>query len=628
MPHRGRFYPSLRATGNAAHRSTVAAALLGQNLPHVTTMLRRIVPFALHALALAAAPPARAGLDLDLSYVDSGTPAYARFHDWVDQAYDGSPGYAFEAADAAYLARLDPVNELDPGDRDYCTLAVDLVEAQVVEAEGAIAGDERPPVAYDSYLEVGQRIRDLALAYDWCAGHLGAAQRDRWRAYAEQAVWNVWHPDDAAWGGNPFPWSGWSLDNPGNNYHYSFLEATMSWGLAREPVCAGCTDWVAFLEAEKVAPLVAYYASLPGGGSREGTGYGTAQKNLFELYRLWRDATGDDLSDDSTHAADTIDDWIHATVPTFDRFAPIGDQSRSSIPELYDYHRHLVLAARALAAPESDVARRATWWLRRISVDEMTSGFNLRHDLLPEGDVELAPETLVHHSPGAGHLFARTGWDRNAVWLAAVAGTYNESHAHQDQGSFTLFRGDWLAVTENIWTHSGIQQGTEVHNVVRFVAGGATEPQRECANTMSFEENAGSVEIAMELSDAYDGSSAVSSWTRNLTFAPDGTLTVLDEFAIANGVEAVWQLNLPVEPSIGADGTIRIRGLEIDPVAPAAPTIAVVDWSSVDDFEFQRGWKIELRGGATGYLVALHPALFWDDFESGGSAAWSAQTAE
>ena len=34
--------------------------------------------------------------------------------------------------------------------------------------------------------------------------------------------------------------------------------------------------------------------------------------------------------------------------------------------------------------------------------------------------------------------------------LAIVAGPYNESHAHQDQGSFTLFSGDWLAVTANI----------------------------------------------------------------------------------------------------------------------------------------------------------------------------------
>ena len=115
----------------------------------------------------------------------------------------------------------------------------------------------------------------------------------------------------------------------------------------------------------------------------------------------------------------------------------------------------------------------------------------------------------------------------------------------------------------------------------------------------------------------------MTAWNRVLTLAPDGTLTVHDEFAIANGVEAVWQLNVPVAPAIGADGTIRIRGLEVDPVEPAAPAITVVDWSSIDDFEFKQGWKIELRGGATGYLVELRPALFWDDFESGGLAAWA-----
>ena len=80
-------------------------------------------------------------------------------------------------------------------------------------------------------------------------------------------------------------------------------------------------------------PLAAYYAQLPGGGSREGTGYGTALRNLFEDYLYWRASTGEDLAALSTHAGDTIDYWVHATVPTRDRFAPIGDQSRSSIPE-------------------------------------------------------------------------------------------------------------------------------------------------------------------------------------------------------------------------------------------------------------------------------------------------------
>lgn len=580
-------------------------------------------PLAPLLLLVATADAALAGIGLDLTYVDPASPAFARFRSWVDAAYDGAPGYAFEATDAVYLDALDPFDPGVPGDRDYCQLAVDLVEAEVAAAEVEIAAGRRPAVAYDSYLEVGPRVRDLALTYERCARLLDDAQRDRWRALAEQAVWNVWHPDDAAWGGEPFPWSGWSVDNPGNNYHYSFLEATMAWGLARESACAGCTDWLAFLDGEKLPPLVAYYAALAGGGSREGTGYGTAQKNLFELYRLWRDGRGVDLADDSSHLADTVDDWIHATVPAFDRFAPIGDQSRSSQPELYDYHRHLMLAARAMLDPGSDAARRATWWLRRISVGEMTSGFNLRHDLLPAGDDELAPATRLHHSPGAGHLFARTGWDADATWLAVVCGPYVESHAHQDQGAFTLFDGDWRAVTENIWSHSGIQQGTDVHNVVRFADAGVTVPQRESESSLQFEDSGGTLTVDCDLTPAYADSAAVDAWTRRLVFAADGALEVRDLFAARSGVEAVWQLNVPSRPTVEG-GRIAAFGLEIVPLVPAAPDISLLDWTTVDAGEFRAGWKIELRGGVDEYRVALRPALFADGFERGGVGGWSA----
>jgi hypothetical protein len=185
------------------------------------------------------------------------------------------------------------------------------------------------------------------------------------------------------------------------------------------------------------------------------------------------------LADDSTHLVDSIDYWIHATVPTFDRYAPIGDLSRESYPTLYDYHRTLMLKARRGAlsvAGGAAAANRATWWLNRISVDEMTSGFNLRDDLLPAGATEQAPPSLLHHATGVGHFFARSGCQEGATWMSFVAGPYEENHAHQDQAPFTLFRNDFLAVTENVFSHSGIQQGTEVHNVLRFEDAGDVVP--------------------------------------------------------------------------------------------------------------------------------------------------------
>ena len=350
---------------------------------------------------------------------------------------------------------------------------------------------------------------------------------------------------------------------------------------------------------------------MPGGGSLEGTGYGASHIRLFALYRLWRDATGEDIANANPHADDSIAYWTHATVPTMDRFAPIGDQSRSSIPEIYDYHRGLVLEARALSK-DADSQALASWWLHRISIPRMSNGFNSLHDLLPAGDADApAPDTLFHHAEGTGHLFARSGWDKDAMWLAFVAGPYNESHAHQEQGGFTLFARDWLTVTENIWTHSGIQQGTETHNVLRFERGTA-DPQaihqrQPGRSSMTVTPGAnGALRVDADLAGAYDDDAPAQRWTRALDFA-GRKLRVEDRFTIAPGHRAVFQLNLPVEPTI--DGQTATAGrLRVRVIAPTDARITKLDWRSVDSGEFRSGWRLDIAGGTDTYVVELQEA--------------------
>jgi len=549
--------------------------------------------------------PIQAGIPLDLSYVDRRSEALDRFRRWVDQAVAGQPGYAFSAYDAALLYRLDPKKK-------YCDLAVETVEREVAEAEAAIAEGKAPQVAGDSYLEVGPRIAALSMTLDTCKAQIDETQRKRWSAIAEQAVWNVWHHLRAHWAGRPRPWTGWSVDNPGNNYYYSFVEATLYWALA-----SGNNEWMTFLNEEKIPPLIDYFAKLPGGGSLEGTGYGAAHMRLFALYRLWRDATGEDIAAASPHARDSIAYWVHATVPTMDRFAPIGDQSRNSIPELYDYHRRLVLEARALTN-DADAQALSAWWLNGIAIDRMSNGFNTQFDLLAAGDAKSAPpQALFHHAQGTGHLFARSGWERDAMWLAFVAGPYNESHAHQDQGGFTLFARDWLAVTENIWTHSGIQQGSEVHNVLRFERDAPIERQcqapandrvvHQCQPTvskMTLTPGAdGALRVDADLGPAFGRNSSVRQWTRRLDFA-GRKLRVEDRYATDANTRAIFQLQLPVEPKI--EGQTAIAGrLQVRVVEPAGARLRAFDWRSVDSDEFRAGWRLDIEGGTGTYVVEL-----------------------
>lgn len=539
-------------------------------------------------------PPMLADIALDLSYVDRTSPAYTRFKQWVDDAVAGNPGYAFDGSDGAIMYRL-------TGEQKYCDLAIRQSEQQVAAAEAEIAAGRVPDVAGDSYLEVGTLIAEVSLTLDTCYRSIPAQQQQRWSNYAEQAVWNLWNYDNAKWGTRAAPWSGWSTDNPGNNYHYSFLEATMFWALAY----GRHQTWMNDLTSVRLPPVQQYFAATPGGGSREGTGYGVSHRRLFTLYRIWRNATRTDLANANSHLTDSVHYWVHATVPTLDRYAPIGDQARSSSPDLFDYHRHLLLEARYMT-PNARAREIASWWLNNISVPQMDQGFNFRHDLLPAGTGGTPPTELLHHASGTGHLFARSGWDRDAMWLSFVAGPYVESHAHQDQGSFTLFSKDWMAVTWNIWSDSGLEQETDMHNVVRFAKIGAgslctsSNPgtvvaQRESTSTMVVTPAGGSAFAAdANLTPAYSSNSGVTSWKRRLDFA-SRKLTVSDQFQLGANMCAIYQTHVPTQPTISGTQVTTNR-MRMRVLAPANPTITVVSMGG-------GAYRIEVRGSGTGYTV-------------------------
>lgn len=544
---------------------------------------------------LALARPCTAAIAINLDYVDRQSPRYQRFIAWVDAAQAGEPGYSFSATDAAYAFRL-------TGDPAYATLAVAWAEHQVADAETAIAAGQRPEVAADSYLQAGPMIRDVALVLDWCADAVTPQQRARWSAYAAQAVWNIWNHEQARWGSIPLPWSGWGTDDPANNYYYSFVEATMYWALATDDA-----QWLHLLQDDKWPALERTMAAIVGGGSQEGTAYGLSHRKLFELYRVWRDAAPGhpDLAESNDHLDRSIDWWIHATVPTLDRTAAIGDQARVSEPVLYDYHRALLLQARTLSTDES-ARGAASWWLHAIANQSMESGFNLRDNLLDAGTGGTPPESLVYHASGTGQLFARTGWDRGAMWLQFSAGPYLQSHAHQDQGAFTLYQDQWLAVTENIWTRSGIRQQTDVHNLVRFEQAGTLVPQRE--GTTSILEVVpgadGAVHAVADLTPAYGGSPAVQRWHRTLDFG-GRRLRIEDRFTLGPGTRAVFQVNLPQQPVVS--GNRALAGpLRIEVVEPANAQLQVLDWttrSEPGEETYLSGWRLDVAGSDSGYVV-------------------------
>jgi hypothetical protein len=259
----------------------------------------------------------------------------------------------------------------------------------------------------------------------------------------------------------------------------------------------------------------------------------------------------------------------------------------------------------------------ASWWLHSISDQGMQSSFNYRHNLLSAGDAGMPPAALTYYATGTGQLFSRTGWDTHAMWLNFSAGPYVQSHAHQDQGAFTLFANDWLAVTENIWTHSGIQQGTDTNNVLRFENGGAIVPQHEgTTSTMTVTPGSGgAVHAVADLTPAYAGDPAVASWQRTIDFAGH-KLTVSDAFALGSGTSAIFQVDTPVQPVISGK-TAQAGDLLIRVLAPANATLSTLDWTTQSDANetYNSGWRLDVAGGTSGYVVELSvDRIFADGF--------------
>jgi hypothetical protein len=214
------------------------------------------------------------GLKIDLSYVDQSSSEFVRFKTLVDDAIAGNPDYGFTGEKAALMYMI-------TRDAKYLDFAIQWIETcpnsferraygtpcGLQTEEATINAGGLPYVAGDSYLEVGDIIGSLAMVYDLAVANnkLTSAQKIRWEKYADQANYNVWNPASASWGGKSYPWTGWSINNPGNNYYYSFVQASMYWALAKHD-----STLLTFVRNQKLQPLIDYYKQIPGGGSLEG----------------------------------------------------------------------------------------------------------------------------------------------------------------------------------------------------------------------------------------------------------------------------------------------------------------------------------------------------------------------
>ena len=533
-------------------------------------------------------------------------PAGMRFAKMVDSWVAGQDVYDFPRWNAALMGQL-------TGDPKYCAAAVASIDEDVKAAEQAISSGDTPDVAGDDYLYIGPRIGDLAIVYDWCHDAIPGDRQHAWLSYANQAVTNVWMPDDAKWGDKAAPWNGWAIDDPSDNYYYSFLRATMLLGLAAHDELPAANAWLTeFHDTKLMGELVPTFdMDLVGGGSREGTGYGVSMKNLWELYDMWHGSTGEVIATKTMHTRASMLSFIHQTLPTLDRVAPTGDQSRDSTASFFDYHRQYLQELVSLF-PQDPVAPRAQALLAASSVPEMTQQFEYVYDFLYE-NADVAPTTLdglgtAYYAPGIGELYARSGWDPHATWINLIAGPYTQSHAHQDQGSLMIYKDGWLAYDPVIDSHSGLTQAVDDHGLVRIDDGGPVEQKTGTASQLlALHRGDGWLHAAADITPVYKGK--VGKVQREIVYIEPDAIVVYDRVTSSASQSQIWSLAFPAQPAInGTETSVQASGhtLTIQRVTPSAGPNASVH-SYADDSDFSGGFRLDeqMPGGDQRWLHVI-----------------------
>jgi len=538
-------------------------------------------------------------------------PAGQRFKSTVDRFVGGDDIYAFPAWNAALMGQLS-------GDPSYCTAAIAAIDTQVNAAQAQISSSKTPDVAGDDYLAVGDDIGDLALVYDWCFDSIESGKRTAWLGYADQAVYNVWNNMVAKWGDASQPWSGWAVDDPSDNYFYSFLRATMLLGLAAHDEIPDAAGWITeFHDTKLMGELVPTFdMELVGGGSREGTGYGISQRGLFELYDVWAGSTGEDISTKTAQTRASMLAIMHQIVPTLDRIVPTGDQSRDSTAALFDYHR-AYLEELIHLFPDDPLAPRAQALLAQSSLPKMSQQFMFGYDFIYGNDDvsvgQLDGMGTAYYAPGIGQLYARSGWDPHATWWNLTAGAYTQSHAHQDQGSIQIYKDEWLAYDAVIDSKSGLRQETGAHSLVAI--GTLQQKMGSQSNLVALHTGAGYLYAAADLAPAYNGK--VATLQREVVHLEPDCVVIYDRVSSGANTQT-WQLATPFQPAVAGTRT-TITGtkhtLSIETLSAATPT--VVDLKTTDN-DFTGGFRLD-EAVAAGDQRHLH--VLWIDGAVGSVTA-------
>jgi hypothetical protein len=217
--------------------------------------------------------------------------------------------------------------------------------------------------------------------------------------------------------------------------------------------------------------------------------------------------------------------------------------------------------------------------------------------------------------PGIQVVIARDG--REGLFFSAKGGRNNESHNHNDVGSFVLYchgnpvivdagreaysRETFREKRYTFWVNRSSWHNVPVINGCEQLAG---ETYR-AKDTVFKTNDDGTLRLSMDISGAYPAEGGIKSWERTFIFDPAKGLTLTDRYSFGADKGSLELVFLCREKPVIGEGKALLGGgtvvMEFDPAFTAG-----VEEKSFDDvwltFSYPEGklWRLGLKKDGTG----------------------------
>ncbi len=490
--------------------------------------------------------------------VAANSPEWQLLKETVDNYMDDPDSPRNDAANSAMVY-------LFTGEARYAQAAYAECEQIVLEHWDFEEGHENGGF----YYRVGSYLRPISMTLDYCEADLTQEQIDFLLEFTDNILNEVWFDMHYT--------VGWGQDDPGNNFHQAYLEATAHGAYILEKFGHPNAQTYYDVLDEKLPYALEYLNDeLPSGDFWEGVNYGQrSRQRLASALSAVATTLGTNHFADNPFFEGAIEYVTYQAQPGKHILYVAGDMTRVGREHISPADRDY-LQTMVYYMGDSEARRRGQYYLTHWAPGYLGTEYGsydrwdlLWKDLVFKLDLpELSPESLPlsYITGGTRWALIRSSWEDDATSLViSGAPTCSISHQHLDTGSFQLWKRDWQIVdVESLEAggstadgHSMIVVDQSNHQWVRETGGGLTH--FEDGNSYVYAQ-VNATQTALDRPDSQTYNYLLDEWTREFVYLRPDLLVVYDRVDATPGVTYHSRFHFSSEPERAGDAWTNVFG--------------------------------------------------------------------